>query len=206
MTSQPFPQEILDRIGVYLELELACVISDYAAHKCINYGSLSWENAVEGGDINTIRWLNENNITGFSDRIANIVISWGRLDVAEYLHFNLGNCFGNDDVDTAAMEGHLDILEFLLNVCKLDCTFNAIDLASRGGYLEIVKLLTLLQKPCTTNALDWAIEFGFYDVVEYLVENRKEGCTKRALDLGRQHGNRKLADYISQNQHRIKVT
>jgi hypothetical protein len=177
-----FPQELLDDIAVYLNFDNALLISTKVALTKIKYGSLSWENAVDDGNLDTIKWLHENNITGFSERIMEACISAGDLEVVEWFHNNRSECFSNDDVDTAARDGCYDIVVFLIENRSEGCTFNAIDLAARGGYLNIVEFLTSKGKPCTTNALDWAIEFQHQDVVKYLVESRIEGCTREAFN------------------------
>jgi len=77
--------------------------------------------------------------------------------------------------------GSLEVVKYLFEIQKKDCTTDAIDYASENGHLSIVKYLFENQKKdCTTDAIDYANKNGHLDIIKYLFENKKKDCMCRA--------------------------
>ncbi|OQR97165.1 hypothetical protein THRCLA_21967 [Thraustotheca clavata] len=98
----------------------------------------------------------------------------------------------------AALCGNFEIVKALMNATKNTWTSEAMDLAARNGYLEIVKWIHELKDgpKCTTNAMDGAATNGHLEVVKYLNEQRTEGCTTKALFGAVRNGYSKVVEYL----------
>jgi len=118
-----------------------------------------------------------------------ICLCGGSLNVVKYLfEIQKKNCTHNA-IDYASLNGHLDVIKYLFEIQKKNCTFNAIDYASLNGHLDVIKYLFENQKKdCTTDAMDWASKNGHLDVIKYLVEIQKMDCTTYTINLAKQNG------------------
>jgi len=102
-----------------------------------------------------------------SNIIDYICVCGGSLDIVKYLFEIQKKDCTTWAIDYASYSGHLDIVKYLFEIQKKDCTINAINWASHDGHLDIVKYLFEIQKKdCTTNAIDWAIEDGHLSIVK----------------------------------------
>ena len=55
--------------------------------------------------------------------------------------------------------------------------------AASNGHLDVIEWLHLNRKEgCTRDAMNFAAHNGHLHIVKWLHENRKEGCTKEAMD------------------------
>jgi len=111
-------------------------------------------------------------------------ICWcgGSLDVIKYLFENQKKDCTDYAIDYASKNGNLSIVKYLFEIQKKDCTTWAIDWAIEYGHLDIVKyLLEIQQKECTTNGKIWAKNSGHLDIFEYLLENLKNGFITNAI-------------------------
>jgi len=97
--------------------------------------------------------------------------------------------------------GSLDVVKYLFEIQKKDCTIWAIDWACRHGNLDIVKYLFEIQcKNSSTYAIDCASENGHLDVIKYLFEVQKKNCTNYAIDLASQYGHLDVVKYLFEIQ------
>jgi len=97
--------------------------------------------------------------------------------------------------------GSLDVIKYLFEIQKKDCTNRAIDFASAKGYLKTVKYLFEIQKKkCSTDAIDWASHYGRLDVVKYLFEIQKKYCTDDAMDNACRNGHLDVIKYLFEIQ------
>jgi len=123
-----------------------------------------------------------------------ICLCGGSLDVIKYLFEIQKKDCTMRAIDYASYNGNLDIVKYLLEIQKKDCTNNAIGCASYNGHLDIVKYLFEIQKKdCTTNAIDWASKNGHLDIVKYLFEIQKKDCTDNAIIYAK---NDAIRDYV----------
>ncbi|EFA76574.1 hypothetical protein PPL_10343 [Heterostelium album PN500] len=85
-------------------------------------------------------------------------------------------------INSAAANGHLSVVKFLISNRTEGFSSQAIDSAASNGYLEIVKYLNgLPDSSCTKSAVDQAIMNKHTDIAKYLLENRTEGCSNVAI-------------------------
>jgi len=104
-----------------------------------------------------------------------ICMCGGSLEVIKYMFETQKKDCTTDAIDYASENDHLDVIKYLFENQKKDCTNNAIDWASRKGHLNVVKYLCENQKKCCTfNAIDYASQNGYLDIVKYLFETRKK--------------------------------
>ncbi|AJF97322.1 ankyrin repeat protein [Pandoravirus inopinatum] len=106
---------------------------------------------------------------------------YGQLDVLRYLGGRGGVDWTQTSLLQPATRGHLDVLVFL-HERGARATTHEMDWAASNGHLKIVEFLHWNRtEGCTTSAMDGAAEDGHIEIVEFLYQNRTEGCTPRAL-------------------------
>ncbi|GMF20672.1 unnamed protein product [Phytophthora lilii] len=133
-------------------------------------------------------------------------------------------------VDAAAANGHLDVVQFLLQVAaeertskrrrvasyscpqseevpdiptKPGCTVAAINGAAAHGHLDVVRWLHANRtEGCTTTAMDLAAQNGHLEMVQWLHNNRSEGCTTSAMDMAARGGHLDVIKWL--HGHRIE--
>jgi len=112
--------------------------------------------------------------TCYNDNIIDyICLCGGSLDIVKYLFEIQKKDCTTDAIDSASENGHLDVVKYLFEIQEKDCTTFAIDCASENGHLDVVKYLFEIQKKNFTNkAIYWAETYGHFDVVEYLLKTR----------------------------------
>jgi len=130
-----------------------------------------------------------------------ICLCGGSLDVIKYLfEIQKKDCTTNV-IDYASCHGNLDVIKYLFEIQKKDCANLAIDFASKNGHLSIVKYLFEIQKKdCTFRAIDMASEKGHLDVIKYLFEIQKKDCTTDAIDLASENGHLDVIKYLFEIQ------
>jgi hypothetical protein len=100
--------------------------------------------------------------------------------VIRIIYKRKSNIYDYRNGDMAAFYGYIEILKFNK---WLSFTTDAMDMASRTGYLETVKWLHENRtEGCTQDAMDGASHFGYIEIIKWLHENRTEGCTSWAMD------------------------
>lgn len=76
----------------------------------------------------------------------------------------------------------LELLKFVYDKKLINIHYtNAMDNASKYGYIDIVKYFHEIGKDCTEWAMDYASSSGHIEVVKYLHEIGKD-CSKWAMD------------------------
>ena len=74
------------------------------------------------------------------------------------------------------------------------------DQAAANGHLEVVKWLHENRKEgCTTKAMDEAVAYGHLEVIKWLHENRSEGCTAEAINIATRNCHLELIDWLAEN-------
>ena len=132
------------------------------------------------------------------------IIGWAscynRLNVIEFLHRHFGksqirNTWRNEALRFASLNGHLDIIKFLVSEGANIHTNNDYPLrwASRFGHLDIVKFL--VSKGANIHVLyDWALRWasanGHLDVVKFLVSKGAD------IDYSLKYGTPKVKKYL----------
>jgi Ankyrin repeats (3 copies) len=121
----------------------------------------------------------------------------GHLNVLKYCQEHINSITEYDCIlDEAAYYGHLDLVKYLHSIGS-KCTKWAMDWSALDGYLEVVQFLHFdRQEGCTQNAMNWAAEKGHLDVVKFLYHNRIEGIPEQALDYARRSGEQNVVDFL----------
>ncbi|EGG22179.1 hypothetical protein DFA_04297 [Cavenderia fasciculata] len=89
---------------------------------------------------------------------------------------NNNHILTSDMMDTAAENGHIEIVKFLHEHSSEGATTWAMDTAAGNGYIEIVKFLHEHRtEGCTSDAMDRAARNGHIEIVKFLHYNRSEG-------------------------------
>jgi len=132
-----------------------------------------------------------------------ICLCGGSLDVIKYLfEIQKKDCTRNA-IDYASLYGHLSIVKYLFEIQKKDCTTHAIDWASYYGHLDVIAYLFEIQKKdCTTKAIDGASSNGHLDVIKYLVEIQKKCCTFYTLMLAERNNHYDVSKYLSEIEYK----
>jgi len=123
--------------------------------------------------------------------------STGNLEIVKWLHENRkANC-SVYAMNNAAQNGHLEIVKWLHENRKEGCTKYAMDYAAN---LEIVKWLHYNRKEgCTAYAMDYAAQKGNIEIVKWLHYNRKEGCTRWAINWAASNGHIEVVKWLKEN-------
>src|SRR6476661_2624364 len=73
--------------------------------------------------------------------------------------------------------------------------------AAMNGHLNVIKWLHENKKEgCTTRAMDWAADHGHLEIVKWLHENRKEGCTTGAMDRAATNSHLEVVKWLHENR------
>jgi len=138
---------------------------------------------------------------GNTNIIDYICLCGGSLDVIKYLFETQKKDCTDNVIDYASHNCHLDVIKYLFEIQKKDCSTDAINNASYHGHLEIVKYLFEIQKKdCKRDPIDLASSNGHLDVVKYLFEIQKKDCTSDAIDFASFNGHLDVVKYLFEIQ------
>lgn len=119
----------------------------------------------------------------------------GKLDAVKFLHYSRF-IKSWDAITEAAGEGHLEVVQWLLQHRKDLDLAHTMDRAAAKGHLDIVKFLHANGCACTTKAMDEAAERDDMEMVEWLHANRTAGCTSDALNAAAGNGDLGMVEWI----------
>ncbi|KAL7751559.1 hypothetical protein RI367_003023 [Sorochytrium milnesiophthora] len=138
--------------------------------------------AASAGNLEIVRWLNENTACRCTTQAMDRAAALGRLDIVQYLDQNREEGCTTDAMDNAAAGGFLDVVGWLHEHRTEGCTTAAMDAAAERGFLDVVRYLhEHRSEGCTTEAMNAAAREGWLDVVQFLHAHRFEGCTTRGV-------------------------
>jgi len=132
--------------------------------------------ACMNGHLDIVKYLIDVQHKECVDKYLRYACENNHIDVVKYL-FEEKHIDGltRDDIDKICGISDVNIVKYLLEIQKKDCTTDAIDNACDHGNLDVVKYLFEIQKKdCTNDAMDWACYNGHLDVVKYLFEIQKK--------------------------------
>lgn len=145
------------------------------------------------------------------DKAMQVVAARGFLHISKWLNWYFPTRDGYQVavstaiMDTAAANGHLDVVAFLHNHRREGCSVKAMDEAAANGHLEVVKYLhKFREEGCTVKAMDEAAIKGHTNIVKWLHSNRKEGCSSDALYGAVHRDDMKLFKYLKKRYRHIK--
>ncbi|KAF0717906.1 Aste57867_2021 [Aphanomyces stellatus] len=152
------------------------------------------DQAASHGYADVLAFLDAHRNEGASPMAMGLAATHGHLNALAYLHdaaVRRGDSrrWGTYVMDYAAIEGHLDVVQFLhLHRPADGCSVNALNGAATRGNLEMVRWLHMHRtEGCTTSAMDGAARFGHLHVLAFLHAHRNEGCTAEALKSAARH-------------------
>ncbi|OWZ09626.1 hypothetical protein PHMEG_00017646 [Phytophthora megakarya] len=104
---------------------------------------------------------------------------------------------------TAADRGDLKVVKWLTAYQPdMECSTRVMDSAALRGHLHIIQWLHHYRdEGCSTAAMDSAAAYGRLDVVQWLHENREEGCTTAAMDSAVAGGHLKTVQWLAANRN-----
>ncbi|KAJ8520437.1 hypothetical protein ON010_g17947 [Phytophthora cinnamomi] len=166
--------------------------------------------AAEKGFLDVVKWL-------YTEYNA-VNIFWTKVFNDDQYVYNEDDYSDSEEreysvVDVAAANGHLEIVQYLLQVDNEAFTYPE-DVhphkRRRTQKFPITKAddPPLVTSPsgeraktrCTTAAMDGAAAGGHLVVVRWLHENRTEGCTTAAMDLAAENGNLEVVQWLHNNR------
>jgi len=135
--------------------------------------------AIDMGNVDILKLLFQyNNELGCLDSAAQL----GHIEMVKYVVDGDTRVDENgleivfvDIIDDAVVSGKIELVEYLHNLprTKHSCSTDAIDLASKHGYFDIVRFLyENRSEGFTSNAIKWASENKHFDIVEYLLHDK----------------------------------
>jgi hypothetical protein len=134
---------------------------------------------IDGVHLDYFKYLVEQELMPVS-RYQNLLTSAARFgypEVVKYIYATHPKVrFSKRDMDTAATNGHLQVIKFIQQ-CELD---------SEGQRAE----------GCSEKAMTMAAVNGHLEVVKWLKENRSEGCCKHVVRKVASNGSLKVVKYL----------
>ncbi|XP_063899860.1 uncharacterized protein LOC135119379 [Zophobas morio] len=106
-----------------------------------------------------------------SSEIWNLCATEGNLETIKFLHNNNAGGCTPEVVDLAAKNNHLDIIKYLRENRSEGCTPYALNNAIQGGYTNIASYLLENFEVCfnLSEAVELAAEEGNLDIIDLLV-------------------------------------
>ncbi|KAL7751485.1 hypothetical protein RI367_002945 [Sorochytrium milnesiophthora] len=147
--------------------------------------------------IDSIKFLLSVGVDGGTAQVMTFAAMNGNLELVQFLHNHYSEGCTTDAMDEAAANNYLDIVQFLHIHRSEGCTTKAMDSAASWGSLEMVTFLHENRtEGCTTLAMDRAAQNGYLEVVEFLHRNRTEGCTTDAMDNAAHHRHWDIVQFL----------
>lgn len=157
-----------------------------------------WETArhFEQGNADVVRFLHCYDLA-FPRFAIDSAAGNGHLDIVEFLHVHWSEGCTTDAMDYAAANDYFDVVRFLHEHRSEGCTTRAMDSAALNGHLDVVQFLHEHRtEGCTTDAIDYAAREGHLDVIQFLFDNRSEGCTAKAMDHAVAGGHAAVVEFL----------
>lgn len=181
-------------------LAIAEWLHEHGYRNC--FSSYVFERVIESGDMAMLQFLHTSWPATFPGHMMYLAATTGNLDAVRILQSDPRN---TKSMDTAAQNGHLEIVKFLHEVRHEACTAFAMDSSACNGFLDVVTFLHENRREgCTEDALNGAAQFGHLSVVQFLVENRSEGVLDEALERAKRKEHHEVVSYLRARLQHIK--
>lgn len=110
----------------------------------------------------------------------------GRLDILKFIESKHYSKHTKDGLESAVYNGHIHILEHILNGnhCYQNTYLKYLaNIAALGNHLDIIVLLiNMVGEYCIENVIDVAATNGHRNIVEYLIKRDSFVCTEEAMN------------------------
>ncbi|KAJ3332535.1 hypothetical protein HDU76_013911 [Blyttiomyces sp. JEL0837] len=153
-------------------------------HRSEGSGLSALKNAAESGNLDLVKYLFKHTTNESTELAILAAAKTGNVDIFKFLCENAKR----DDIDstkifeTAAGEGHLAVVKFLICHYRMD-SVSDLAINARNGRFNIIKYVneTTPTAPFTMEVMDVAAMNGHLRIVKYLSVNRTEGCSTKAF-------------------------
>ncbi len=96
--------------------------------------------AAECGNFELVKWLHYNRDEGCTDALEYAAIN-GHLEIAEFLAVNRYLGCNEESLEGAVANGHLEVVQWLLNCFEFDILKGSVVAAFESNRFDILKLL-----------------------------------------------------------------
>lgn len=145
----------------------------------LSVSTSSLDRAAGFGHFKLLKWLYENTTLTCSFLAIDTTAANNRLKIVKWLHKQGAQCTVAA-MDRAAGNNHLEMVKWLHRNYTTGCTVLALDKASKGGYVKMVKFLLSIGKK-GDNAITLAAKKGYLDIVKLLVESKAANINPDAI-------------------------
>ncbi|KAF0701466.1 Aste57867_8055 [Aphanomyces stellatus] len=154
-----------------------------------------------------------------SPKAMDVAAAKGNMATVQWLHEKYDAGCTYYALQDASMNGHIDIVKFVIDTYPYVCVppyrhlysrpiQGAMKLAATYGHLDIVKLLHnhKLDDEFSDDPVDGAAGNGHFHVVNWFYENRHERCTPRAVDLAARNNHFEMVTWLHERRHLVGST
>ncbi|KAF1321043.1 Ankyrin repeat-containing protein, partial [Globisporangium splendens] len=176
--------------------------------------------AVPSGNLDLIKWLHKESLGDCTSRAVDVAAERGDLHIVKWLRKNVsGAIFMNQHssistMEYAAMDGHLDVIQWLHEKQISGPTTNVIHFAARNGHLHVVEWFHANRNEgCPTKAMGDTAENGLLNGCNGWLPEKvicmsfngctrivPEGCTADAMDKAAENGHLHVVMWLHENR------
>jgi ankyrin repeat protein len=170
MKLDKLPPELIEKIIIYTDLRTAiisknlhCILYIYKPH------IHTWKWACLNNQLEVVKWLYENEISGRDHYAIDLAAKNGHLDIVKYLHTHKSKIvYTPHHYDNYNFSYYKKFIEPQLTEIINGCSVNAMDWAAQNGHLDVIKYLYSIGKKCSIVTLLLAKENEHLDVDNFL--------------------------------------
>ncbi|EFA76191.1 hypothetical protein PPL_10408 [Heterostelium album PN500] len=163
--------------------------------------------AAERGNLQVLKWLDENKIGRASHDAIDNACAKGYLNIVEWLFENRTEGYTKRSMIDASTNGHLQIVKWIHfnggNGYELSATIKAIDNAAKNDHLEMLKFLVdenIIRYSTTTYLLNMAVARGHVEVVEWLSRRLAQRGSVSTFEIAIDNCDLPMVKWLHQNQ------
>lgn len=152
--------------------------------------------AAAAGRLDNMLWVHSITQRSYSKALVSTAAANGHVHILKYLMEEEGVPCPLSSMQIAAEHGHVEAVGYLYEHGGL--TFNLAATAARAGHLEVVRFCC--DNDCGGWDQDWtvvqAVEQGHFAIVQFLHERRAAGCTSAAMNRAAANGHVEVLQYL----------
>ncbi|KAF1790328.1 Ankyrin repeat-containing domain [Phytophthora cactorum] len=158
---------------------------------------VSWDQPAKNGTLRFLKFLRSYSIGHLGYFTLQTAAGNGHLEVVKWLYAELGVTLTPDAMKRTAQNGHLDVVEwFHENGCE-GCDVDTLINTAGSGHLDVVKWLDKHGvHPTGTAAIACAARSGHLDVVKWLHKHQTDRCFDLLLDDAATNGRLDIVQYL----------
>lgn len=154
-----------------------------------------------------LRHLNRPELSKYKNDIIRLFqiyeLSYSNIGVKKTYPFDLDNA-----LKWAATNGHIEIVDLLINNVGASIKTNALTQSARTGHLNIVQLIEKNGAEIKNNALYWSSTNGHFDIFKYLYsrKNNINDVSNNALRFSSQNGHLNIIKFLVKHNADINIS